>query len=178
MTGTSRYGRAAGATLAAIGILLLAGVAQVLVELLPLLLGSEGEHMAGDAMLWVIIIGLPVTIAALLCLVPAYWLWRGRRGGRALLALWLAGAALVCAVCWTAEMNILSIVRRVLFESSSPWVTGSSVCAGSPDGGFYCGQLDDPAFWLPGVLAVAGLVLLGILVLWVASDRRGESSAR
>jgi hypothetical protein len=141
------------------------------VFLVPVLLGSQGEHMAGDAGAWLAIAVLPIGLGGILSLLLARSLWRSGPGSRAWLVAWIALAACVCVLAWQAEGNLLSTLRRVITLHGSIAIQGTEVGASSPTDATYYGRLDDPTFWLPAVLAVAVIALAAIQVAWRRIDR-------
>lgn len=68
--------RAAAVVLALGGVALLSSAALTFAQALPAVLGAEGEHMAGDATLWVMLVSLPMTVGGLVALLSARMLWR------------------------------------------------------------------------------------------------------
>ena len=173
MRSRSRWDGAAAATLAIAGVMLLGAAAVVLVSLLPELLGAEGEHLAGDATLYAISIVVPLSIGGLLALLAASDLWRGSRDGIWLGLLWVGLAGVACAVV-AGSGNILSALRVIVLESGSWSLAWPALVVAAGDGATYYGRLDDPTFWIPGIVAVGAVAgacfLLGALV----SDHRGR----
>jgi hypothetical protein len=153
---------------------LLLGVAFVLLaQVLPDLLGGGGEHMAGDAALWVIIVVAPVAIDGLLALVASWLLWRGSPVGFGLALLWLALGGLALAITWESYGNIWGVTRMVVVESAA-WSVQWPYLVTVPDGASYYASLDDVTFWLPGIVAVGvALVTVCLLGALVAGAREG-----
>jgi hypothetical protein len=91
-----RWDRAAGAVLAATGVFLLGFT---VVGLAPAVsnLGSADEHLAGDATMTLMIAGPMLAVVVLATLGCAWLIWRGRRGARALVLVWVVGAGLFAA---------------------------------------------------------------------------------
>ncbi len=156
----SRWLLCAAVVLTMVGGSLLVVALIQLVRVLPLLLGSEGEHMAGDAMLWVIVVAIPHAVGGSLALGAAWLLRRGSPGGAALAGAWVGLAGLASVVLWQSTGNLVGALRMLLFEADGGWsfhwptliVSGYS---------FY---LDDVLFWTPGIVAVGALVV-GVLLL-------------
>lgn len=162
-----RTDRAAAAVLALGGVALLATAALTLAQGLPAILGAEGEHMAGDAWLWVILVGLPMTIAGLFTLLCAFMLWRGSQPGETVALVWAALAGLVCVALTASSGNILYAARVVLLESGTWSLDGPMLgvqSASSTEGATYYGYLDDVTFWIPGIIAVGAILVASLLL--------------
>ena len=162
-----RTDRAAAAVLALGGVALLATAALTFAQGLPAILGAEGEHMAGDATLWVMLVGLPMTIAGLLTLLSAFMLWRSSPLGETVALVWVALAGLVCVALTASSGNILYAARVVLLESGTWSLEGPMLgvrSASFTEGGTYYGYLDDVTFWIPGIVAVGAIVVASCLL--------------
>ena len=162
-----RTDRAAAAVLALGEVALLATAALTFAQGLPAILGAEGEHMAGDATLWVMLVGLPMTIAGLLTLLSALMLWRCSPLGETVALVWVALAGLVCVALTASSGNILYAARVVLLESGTWSLEGPMLgvqSASSTEGATYYGYLDDVTFWIPGIVAV-GVILVASFLL-------------
>lgn len=167
-----RYGRVAGAIVGGVGVLLLLAAILLLADAWPALPGGEGEHMRGDATMWLVIVILPVTVAGLLSLVVARLAWLGRQGAPGWAGVWTAVALAVAGGFAMAEGNALSSLRRIVFEGGTATLVGAELRVTTPDGGSYFGYLDEPTFWVPLMLGVAASVLVVVLVAWIAALRR------
>ncbi len=169
----NRWHRAAAVTLGLAGMLLLGSAAVILIEYLPDLLGAQGEHMAGEAGLYMMVVSGPFAVGGLLALLGAWLLWRGSPGGVELALLWVAGAGLAGAIGVAADGNILWAVRMILTESAAwsvSWPDLNIVTA--PGGSRRCG-LDNVTSWVP-VVAAVGAVMVACFLLagHLAAQRR------
>ncbi len=160
----SRWDQAASVTLAVVGVLLLVVSLPTLARLLPDLLGAEGEHSAGDATLFVLIVVVPLAFAGLMTLILARGLWRGSRNGIALGLLWVGLAGLACAVVTAGSGNLLSFARAMVLESGRWSLSWPELGVTGSDGATYYGSLDDPTFWIPGIVAVGALAVACFLL--------------
>jgi hypothetical protein len=172
-----RTDRAAAVVLALGGVALLASAALTFAQVLPAILGAEGEHMAGDATLWVMLVSLPMTVGGLIALLGAGLLWRGSSGGVTLALLWVAVSGLACAITFIATGNILSAVRMILVESGGWSVSWPELEIYPASGGTWYSALDDVTFWIPGIVAVGAFLVASFLLAgWIAGRARGARS--
>lgn len=177
MSNPARWMRAAAMTLAVVSGLLLGAACILLAQVLPDLLGGSGEHLAGDAALWVIIVVAPVAIDGLLALVASWFLWRGSPGGVGLALLWLALGGLALAISWESHGNIWGVIRMVVVESAA-WSVQWPYLVTVPEGVSYYASLNGVTFWLPGIVAVAVVLVTGCLLgALVAGARAGPRQA-
>lgn len=176
MSNPAQWMRAAAMTLAVVGGLLLGAACALLAQVLPDLPGGGGEHMAGDAALWVIIVVTPVAIDGLLALVASWLLWRGSPGGFGLALLWLALGGLALAITWESYGNIWGVTRMVVVESAA-WSVQWPYLVTVPDGASYYASLDDVTFWLPGIVAFGVVVVFGCLLGALAARARRTHEA-
>jgi hypothetical protein len=169
----SRTDRAAAVIFAIVGVALLSSAAVTLAHALPAILGAEGEHIAGDAGLFVMVVAVPQAVGGLIALLGARLLWHGSPGGVALALLWVSLAGLASAITFIATGNILSAVRMILVESGGWSVSWPGLEIYPASGGTWYSQLDDVTFWIPAVAAV-GAVLVACLLLagWIAGRAR------
>jgi len=175
-----RLDRAAAVVLAVAGVALLATSLVAFAQALPAMRGTEGEHMAGDATLWVMVIAVPMTVGGLATLLAASMLWRGSPMAGTVALAWVALAGLVCVFLTTSPGNILYAARVVLLESGTWSLEGPMLgvqSASFTEGATYYGHLDKVTFWIPWIVAV-GAILVACLVLagWVADVVRGARS--
>jgi hypothetical protein len=177
MDARTRCDRAAAAILAFVGVGLLGGAAATFAIAAPFLLGAEGEHIAGDATPWVMIVSLPQAIGALLTLLAAWLLWNGRPGGATLALVWVGLAGLATGMTYVATGNILSAVRMIVVESAHGWsVDWPTLAIATPDQGTYYSRLDDVTFWLPAFVALGALIVAGLLLTGsIAGRGRGAT---
>lgn len=173
MASRSRWDQAASLTLSAVGFSLLVVSLPTLARLLPDLLGAEGEHMAGDATLFVLIVVVPLAFAGLITLLVARLVWRGSRNGVALGLLWVGLAWLACAAATAGSGNLLSFARAMVLESGSWSLSWPELGVTGSDGATYYGSLDDPTFWIPGIVAVGALAVACFLLGALLRDERG-----
>jgi len=175
-----RADRAAAVVLALGGVALLSSAALTFAQALPAILGAEGEHMAGDATLWVMLVSLPMTIAGLLTLLSALMLWRSSPLGETVALAWVALAGLVCVALTASSGNILYAARVVLLESGTWSLEGPMLgvqSASVSEGSTYYGYLDDVTFWIPGIVAVGALLVATFLLAGrIAGGARGARS--
>ena len=178
-----RWDRAAGAVLAITGVFLLVFT---VVGLAPAVsdLGSTQGHLADEAVLNLAIFGPMLAVVILATLGCAWLLWRGWRGARALVLVWIVGAGLFAAQALVGFGNVLWAVRAVVLEPGRLLVRwphlywdpflGSDV-SGTPTEDLPYGRLDDITFWLPGVIAMAAIVVAVLLLAgWVAESPEAE----
>lgn len=132
-----RWDRAAGAVLAVTGVFLLGFT---VVGLAPAVsnLGSNDEHLAGDATMTLMIAGPMLTVVVLSTLGCAWLLWRGWRGARVLALVWIVGAGLFAAQdlggggnTWLARVIAMAaiavavlLVAGLVAKSREPSVSG------------------------------------------------------
>ena len=174
----SRTDRAAAVILVIVGVALLSSAAVTFVHALPAILGAEGEHMAGDATLWVLLIGLPMTVGGLIVLLSARKLWRSSPLGRALALAFVVFAGLACSLSAAGYGNILSAARGVLLESGSLSLSWPMLGVTGVDGATYYGYLDDATFWIPGIVALCALLVTCLLLAgWIAGRAQGARSS-
>jgi hypothetical protein len=145
--------------------------------LLPDLLGAEGEHMAGDAALYAMLVVVPLAIGGLVALLAARLLWRTNPVGVALALAWVAIAGLCCAIAYIATGNFLSAVRMIVVEAAG-WSVGWPELRLYTDEGTYYSRLDDVTFWLPLVAAVAVVVVSCLLLAGRLAVGRTAGAAR
>ena len=84
----NRWRRAAGATVAVVGVSLLAAAVVEAAGIFPDLFGDV--HMSGDAFMWMTVAVIPMALAGLLTVLLAWLLWRGQPDGVALALVWVA----------------------------------------------------------------------------------------
>lgn len=172
--------RAAAVVLALGGVALLSSAALTFAQALPAVLGAEGEHMAGDATLWVMVISLPMAVGGLVALLSARLLWRSSPMGGTVALAWVALAGLVCVFLTTSPGNILYAARVVLLESgtwSLSWPMLGVQSASFTEGATYFGYLDRVTFWIPGIVAVGAFLVVSLLLAgWIADGVRGARS--
>ncbi len=172
-----RTDRAAAVVLGLGGVALLATAALTFAQGLPAILGAEGEHMAGDATLWVLLISLPMTGGGLIVLASARKLWRCSRLGRALALAFVVFAGLACALAAAGYGNILSAAKGILLESGSWSLSWPMLGVTGVDGATYYGYLDNVTFWIPGIVALCALLVATFLLAgWIAGRARGVRS--
>jgi hypothetical protein len=157
-------------------VLLVVAAVVLLADAWPDLTGAGGEHIQGDATLWLVIVILPVTIAGLLSVVIARQLWLDRPGAATELIAWIVVALMVSGGFATAEGNALSSLRRILFEGGVASFDGAALNVVTRDGVGYFGYLDDPTFWLPALLLLAAIALAALLAAWIAFGRPARPS--
>ena len=174
----SRTDRAAAVTLVIVSVALLSSAAVTFVQSLPVILGAEGQTVAGWATLWVLTISLPMTVGGLIALVSARKLWRSNPLGRALALAFVVFAGLVCVFLTTSPGNILSAARGVLLESGSLSLSWPMLGVTGVDGATYYGYLDNVTFWIPGIVALCALLVTCLLLAgWIASRARVARSS-
>jgi hypothetical protein len=179
---TRRSERAAGAVLFATGAAL---ALYTVVGLAPRMadLGSASPPVHGNAVMTLMIAG-PVFLLVILATVACGWLlWRGRSGARTFAVAWILVGGLFAAQALAGFGNVLWAVRTAVAEPDRLLVRwpylywdpflGSSV-SGTPTESLPFGRLDDIAFWLPGVIAVAAVA---VAVLLVAGRGKAPSGA-
>jgi hypothetical protein len=169
---TSRWLRGASAALAvAAATLAAAGLVQ-LVDYAPTLLGAQGSHLAGDAAPWVLVVLVPVAAGAVLALVAALRLWAGDPTGPAPAWAWIVFAGMASGLLATTWNNVLWVAATGLTGGSWSYGGGRIVYvwpAGEQGSGAYFGYVDDPMFWLPGVVLICAAVATACLI---AASRR------
>ena len=169
-----RLDRAAAAVLALGGVALLLSAALEVARALPAILGAEGEHMAGDATFWVILVVVPQALGGLIAVLGARRLWRGSPGGVTLAFLWVSLAGLASAITFVATGNVLSAVRMILVETGGWSVSWPGLQIYPASGGMYYSQLDDARFWIPGIVTVAAILVASFLVVGWIAGRAGD----
>ena len=168
-----RTDRAAAVVLAAIGVALMVLVVIAVAGALPRMRGDEGEHAAGETVVAVVLFLTPVVIGGLVTLRLARLLWRGRPMGRPLAVVWAAVVGFACLLMVRANWSALHAASVILFEGgmvSSRWPVLGVQPASFADGPYYY-RVDDMSFWMPAILAVAVLVVAGLLLAGRLSER-------
>ena len=174
----SRTDRAAAVILVIVGVALLSSAAVTFVPELPAILGAEGEHMAGDATLWVLLTSLPMTVGGLIVLASARKLWRSSPLGRALALAFVVFAGLACTLVAAGYGNILSAAKGILLESGSWSLSWPMLGVTGVDGATYYGYLDNVTFWIPGIVALCALLVTCLLLAgWIAGRARVARSS-
>jgi hypothetical protein len=175
----SRSDRAAAVILVIVGVALLSSAAVTFVPELPAILGAEGEHMAGDATLWVLLTSLPMTVGGLIALVSARKLWRSSPLGRALALVFVVFAGMIAGEITAAGGgNILSAAKVILLESGRWSLSWPMLGVTGVDGATYYGYLDNVTFWIPGIVALCALLVTCLLLAgWIAGRARGARSS-
>jgi hypothetical protein len=174
----SRTDRAADNSNATPTITRMTAAAATFVPALPAILGAEGEHMAGDATLWVLLISLPMTVGGLIVLLSARKLWRSSPLGRALALAFVVFAGLACALAAAGYGNILSAAKGILLESGSWSLSWPMLGVTGVDGATYYGYLDNVTFWIPGIVALCALLVTCLLLAgWIAGGARVARSS-
>lgn len=161
-----RTDRAAAVVLAAIGLAMLVFVAIAVAEALPRMRGDEGEHAAGETIFSVILFLSPVVVGGLVTLLIARRLWRGRPMGRPFAVIWTAVVGFACVLMAAANWSSLHAARVVLFEAglvSFRWPVLGVQPASFEDGPYYY-RVDEIWFWMPAIMAVAALLVAGLLL--------------
>jgi len=167
--------RVAAAILAIGGITLVAAGTLIVADALPDLLRARGEHMAGETLGWVLVIGVPILAGGLLVLLSALPVWKGDHADRAIVLAWIATAGFVCAFVSGAPGNVLYAVRVILLESGTWSVSGSAISVGSDAGANSIIWLDEVTSWIPVMVAVPAILLAGCLIAgWIAGRARGS----
>jgi len=165
--------RASSAILAIAGFSVLLSALPFVVQALPEL-GGPDAPLASHAGERVLLGGVPLAVSGVLTLLVARACWLGQPRGRSWLLAWLVTAAIACGVALgAATNNVLSLLRVAVFGPGPIRVDGPQVTLWTANG-FYDGRLDDPLFWLPGLVAVAAIPLALLLVRWRPEDRRQE----
>ena len=174
----SRSDRAAAVILGIVGVALLSSAAVTFAPTLPAILGAEGEHMAGDATLWVLLIGLPMTVGGLIVLASARKLWRSSPLGRVLALAFVVFGGVVCVFLTSSPGNILYAAKGILLESRSWSLSGPMLGVTAVDGAPYYGYLDNVLFWIPGIVALCALLVTCLLLAgWIAGRARVARSS-
>ena len=174
----NRWHRAAAVTLALAGLLMLGAAAVILIEFLPDILGAQGEMMAGEAGLYVMVVSGPFAVGGLLALLGAWLLWRGSPGGVELGLLWVAGAGLAGAIGVAADGNVLWAVRMIVLESADWSVSWPSLEIGTASGGFRICGLNNVTSWVPVVAVVGAVMVACFLLAGRAPTQRRDPHAR
>jgi hypothetical protein len=172
MTGGSRWIRAAALLLAGVGGLLLVAAELWLVMLLPVLLGSEGGHMAGDAVFFLVIAVVPLAALGVLVVLSGWRLLRGSGAGVALAVFWTVVGTIASGLLSGLQGSILSAARRIVVDSAHWDLSGRVLAITSRDGADDYWYLDDIAFWIPGIVAVATAAMVVLLLGAFVSQRR------
>ena len=170
----NRWHGAAAVTLGLAGLLLLGAAAVILVEFLPDIQGAQGEMMAGEAGLYVMVVSGPFAVGGLLALLGAWLLWRGSPGGVELALLWVAGAGLAGAIGVAADGNILWAVRMILVESADWSVSWPDLNIVTASGGSRRCGLDNVTSWIPVVAAVGAVMVACFLLAGRVATRRRD----
>jgi hypothetical protein len=173
--------RTAAVVLAVTGAVMLVFVAVVSVATLayaasPRMLGDEGEHAVGEAVVAVVFFLSPVVVGGLVALLAARRLWRG---SRTVAVAWVAVVGSACLLMAAASGNILHAARVVVFEAgmtSFRWPVLGVQPATFTEGPYYY-RLDEVMFWMPGIGVVVALLLACLLLTgWVADRGRGATT--
>jgi len=166
--------RAAAVVLALGGTALLLSAVLTIVPSLPAIRGAEGEHMAGDATFWVVLVVLPLALGGLIAVLGGRLLWRGSSAGVTLAFVWVSLAAMASAITFIATGNDLSAVRMILVEGGDWSVSWPELLIDAASGGTYFSRLDDVTFWIPGVVAVTAILVTAFLVAGWIAGRSGD----
>ncbi len=175
MDARQRCSRAAAVILFVVGGGLLATAAGGVVLALAEMPNLEGDDVAGHLELFALAVLVPLLVGGWLAMLAAWLLWGRRRGGVPLALTWVALGAIVSFVTWAATGNVLSAVRMIVVESAQGWlVSWPHLAIVTRAQGTYYSRVDDPTFWLPGVVVLATVAVGGLLIAGsIVSARRG-----
>jgi hypothetical protein len=178
--------RAAGVVVALVGLFLLASALATLARALPDV-ASESEVVRWMIGAPELAGGLVLGIVAVLGVVLAGELWDGGSAARATAAALVVVAGVIASFAATGFGSVLWALR-ILVVDPEAWLVrwpyfywnpflGTDV-VGTPVESLPYGRLDDPYFWLPGILAGGALLVGGLFVIgWIAGHVRGARPA-